>query len=139
MNIPVIGNGDVTSPQIAQKMFDKYGVDAIMIGRGAVGKPWIFEHIKHFLKTGEQLPEPLLEEKVDIATRHFKKSIEWKEQPVGIYEMRRHFSNYFKGLPHFKELRLQLLTSLEIDEIFEILEKIRERYEGYRYVSEITW
>ncbi len=137
MHIPVIGNGDVTSPEIASEMFDKYGVDGIMIGRAAIGKPWIFRDIKHFLETGVILPEPLLEEKVDIAIKHFKKSLEWKQEPVGIYEMRRHFSNYFKGLPHFKELRLKLLTSLNVNEIFDLLEKIRNRYMGFRYEAEL--
>ena len=130
MKIPIIGNGDVTSPEIAKSMFDKYGVDGVMIGRAAVGKPWIFKHSKHFIKTGELLPEPLLEEKVDIAIEHFKRSVEWKGGITGIFEMRRHLSNYFKGLPHFKETRLRLLTSLSINEIVDILEEIRQRYKG---------
>ncbi len=114
-------------------MFSRYNVDAIMIGRAAVGKPWLFRDIHHYLTTGEILPEPLLEEKVDIAKRHFTRSLEWKAEPVGIFEMRRHFSNYFKGLPHFRELRLRLLTSLDVNEIFDLLELIRERYKGHRY------
>jgi len=137
IHIPVIGNGDVTSPRIAAEMFSQYGVDAIMIGRGAVGKPWLFRDIHHYLKTGEILPEPLLEEKVEIAKKHFRRSLEWKSQPVGIFEMRRHFSNYFKGLPHFKELRLKLLTTLDVNEIFELLELIKEKYKGHRYDPEM--
>jgi tRNA-dihydrouridine synthase B len=133
MKIPVIGNGDVTSPQIAKNMFDRYGVDAIMIGRAAVGKPWIFRDIKEYLTNGIIPEEPLLEEKVDIAIRHFKKSLDWKPYPVGILEMRRHFSNYFKGLPHFKETRLKLLTCLDENEIMDMLEGIREKYRGFRY------
>jgi tRNA-dihydrouridine synthase B len=133
IHIPVIGNGDVTSPEIAAEMFEKYGVDAIMIGRAAVGKPWLFRDIHHYIRTGEILPEPLLEEKVDIAIRHFKRSLEWKAEPVGIFEMRRHFSNYFKGLPHFRELRLRLLTSLDVNEINDILHQIREMYKGHQY------
>lgn len=132
MHIPIIGNGDVTSPELAKHMFDQYEVDGIMIGRGAVGKPWLFRDIKHYLKTGELLPEPLLEEKVDIAKKHFLRSLEWKKIPVGVYEMRRHFSNYFKALPHFKETRFKLLTSLEVNEILDILEEIREKYKGFR-------
>ena len=135
MNIPVIGNGDITGPVIAREMFDKYNVDGIMVGRAAVGRPWIFREIKVYLETGVISEEPLLEEKVDIAKRHFTKSLEWKGVPVGIFEMRRHFSNYFKGLPHFKETRLKLLTSLEINEIFDTLEYIRERYQGIRIES----
>jgi len=128
MHIPVIGNGDVTSPEKAKEMFDRYGVDGIMIGRAAVGRPWLFKHIRHYLQTGELLPEPTVSEKVDLAKLQFEKSLEWKEEPVGIYEMRRHFSNYFKGLPHFKETRIKLLTSLDPGEINVILEQIREQY-----------
>jgi len=128
MEIPVIGNGDITHPVEAREAFDRYGVDGIMIGRAAVGKPWLFKHIKHYLQTGELLPEPTVSEKVDMARIQFEKSLEFKEGPVGIYEMRRHFSNYFKGLPHFKEMRLKLLTSLEKEEILSLLEQIRDQY-----------
>ena len=132
MHIPIIGNGDITNPVEAKEAFDMFGVDGIMIGRAAVGKPWLFQHIKHYLRTGELLPEPTVSEKVDMARLQFEKSLEFKEGPVGIYEMRRHFSNYFKGLPHFKEMRLKLLTSLEKDEIYSILEEIREKYGNER-------
>ncbi|RLE01095.1 MAG: tRNA dihydrouridine synthase DusB [Bacteroidetes bacterium] len=128
MQIPIVGNGDITSAVEARQAFDQYGVDGIMIGRAAVGKPWLFKHIKHYLLTGELLPEPTVAEKVEMARMQFEKSLELKEGPVGIYEMRRHFSNYFKGLPHFKEMRLKLLTTLDVDEIFSLLEQIREQY-----------
>jgi tRNA-dihydrouridine synthase B len=128
MQIPVIGNGDITNPVEAREAFERYGVDGIMIGRAAVGKPWLFKHIKHYLEKGELLPEPTISEKVDMARMQFEKSLEFKDAPVGIYEMRRHFSNYFKGLPHFKEMRIQLLTSLDVDEILSLLEQIREVY-----------
>jgi len=128
MSIPVIGNGDITSPQGAKNAFDRYGVDGIMIGRAAVGKPWLFGQVKTYLESGELLPEPTVAEKVEIARLHFSKSLEFKAEPVGIYEMRRHFSNYFKGLPHFREIRLQLLTTLDVEEIFSLLDLIRERY-----------
>ncbi len=128
MQIPIIGNGDITSAVEAKEAFEQYGVDGIMIGRAAVGKPWLFKHIKHYLLSGELLPEPSVGEKVDMARMQFEKSLELKEGPVGIYEMRRHFSNYFKGLPHFKEMRLKLLTSLDVEEIFSFLEEIREKY-----------
>jgi nifR3 family TIM-barrel protein len=128
ITIPIIGNGDVTTPEIAKQNFEKSGVDGIMIGRAAVGKPWLFRDIKHYLATGELLPEPGIEEKVEIAKKHFKRSLEWKKEPVGIFEMRRHFSNYFKGLPNFKEIRYKLVTSLEVNEIYDILETIRQRY-----------
>jgi tRNA-dihydrouridine synthase B len=128
MHIPVIGNGDITNPVEAREAFDRYGVDGIMIGRAAVGKPWLFKHIKHYLETGELLPEPTISEKVDMARTQFEKSLEFKDVPVGIYEMRRHFSNYFKGLSHFKEMRIKLLTSLDVDEILSLLEQIRDLY-----------
>jgi tRNA-dihydrouridine synthase B len=136
MKIPIIGNGDVTSPEIAKKMFETYGVDGVMIGRGTVGKPWIFKHIKHYILTGEILPEPVLDVKVDIAIEHFKKSIEWKGEMIGIFEMRRHLSNYFKGLPHFKEIRLKLLTTTSPNEVLDILEEIRKHYKGLQFESE---
>ncbi|TFH28034.1 MAG: tRNA dihydrouridine synthase DusB [Bacteroidia bacterium] len=128
MKIPVIGNGDITTPLEARAAFDRYGVDGIMIGRAAVGKPWLFRHVKHYLSTGELLDPPTVSEKVDMARLQFTKSLEVKSEPVGIYEMRRHLSNYFKGLPHFKEMRLKLLTTLVVEEIFSLLEEIREKY-----------
>jgi tRNA-dihydrouridine synthase B len=132
MKIPVIGNGDIDSPAKARKMFDTTGVDAIMIGRAAVGRPWIFREIRHFLDKGELLPEPDVNEKVDIALLHMEQSLRFKEGNRSIFEMRRHLSNYFKGLPNFKESRLKLLTTLEIDEIKLILEDIRKRWGDYR-------
>lgn len=130
IHIPVIGNGDVNSPHIAKLMFDKFNVDGIMIGRGAIGRPWIFRNIKLYLETGSDPGEPSLEEKINISRDHFIKSIEYKGLPVGIFEMRRHFSNYFKGLPDFKEIRYRLLTSLVPDEILTILDEIRMKYKG---------
>ncbi len=132
MHIPIIGNGDITDPTGAKEAFDRYGVDGIMIGRAAVGKPWLFKHVKHYLNTGELLPDPTVTEKVAMAKLQFSKSLEHKSEPVGIYEMRRHFSNYFKGLPHFKEMRLKLLTSLEVEEIYLLLEHISEKYGDFR-------
>ena len=128
IEIPIIGNGDITGPQIAAERFAQYGVDAIMIGRATVGKPWIFKEIKHFLETGKTLPPPDLSEKVSLARMHFQKSLEWKGESRGILEMRRHFSNYFKGLPDFKEIRLRLVTSLEVEEISDILDLIEVKY-----------
>jgi tRNA-dihydrouridine synthase B len=132
MKIPVIGNGDIDGPLKAKEMFDKYGVDGIMIGRATVGRPWIFRDIKHFLNTGELLPEPTVSDKADLALLHLKKSLEFKEGPRAIYELRRHLSNYFKGLPHFKETRLKLLTSLDIDQIKELINEIRTKWGNYR-------
>ena len=126
IEIPVIGNGDIDGPERALYAFERYGVDGIMIGRATVGRPWIFREIKHYFATGEIMPDPSIDEKVDLAILHLKKSIEHKEGNRAIYEMRRHLSNYFKGLPHFKETRLKLLTTLEPDEILDILEYIRK-------------
>ena len=128
MKIPVIGNGDIDSPLKAKEMFDRYGVDAIMIGRATVGRPWIFRDIKHYLNTGEMLPEPTVNEKVELARLHLQKSIEFKGIPRGLFEMRRHFANYFKGLPGFKDIRLKLLTTLDTDEINQLLDSIAQKY-----------
>jgi tRNA-dihydrouridine synthase B len=132
MKIPVIGNGDINGPLKAKEMFDRYGVDGIMIGRAAVGRPWIFRDIRHFLDTGRLLPEPTVDEKAGMALLHLDKSLEFKEGTRAIYEMRRHFSNYFKGLPHFKDTRLKLLTTLDTDHIRELIEGIRSEWGDYR-------
>jgi tRNA-dihydrouridine synthase B len=132
IKIPIIGNGDIDGPLKAREMFDRYGVDGIMIGRATVGRPWIFRDIKHYIKTGEILPEPSINEKADIALLHLEKSLEFKEGKRAIFEMRRHLSNYFKGLPHFKETRLKLLTAIEVDDIKVIIEGIREKWGDFR-------
>jgi nifR3 family TIM-barrel protein len=128
IEIPIIGNGDITGPKIAAERFLQYGVDAIMIGRATVGCPWIFRDIKHYLETGEILPPPDLQEKIRLARTHFRRSLEWKGHPRGIFEMRRHFSNYFKGLPDFRETRHKLVTSTDASEIEELLDFIGEKY-----------
>jgi tRNA-dihydrouridine synthase B len=132
MKIPVIGNGDIDSAIKAKEMFDKYGVDGVMIGRATVGRPWIFRETKHYLETGELLPEPTVSEKTDLALLHLEQSLEYKEGKRAIYEMRRHLSNYFKGLPHFKETRLKLLTTLEVEEIKSILAEIKAKWGDFR-------
>ncbi|HAX92964.1 MAG TPA: tRNA dihydrouridine synthase DusB, partial [Bacteroidales bacterium] len=132
MKIPVIGNGDIDSPEKAREMFSRYGVDGIMIGRATVGRPWIFRDIRHYLDTGELLPEPEVSEKALLALLHLDKSIEFKEGKKAIFEMRRHLSNYFKGLPHFKETRLKLLTTPEPEQIREIINEISEKWGSYR-------
>jgi nifR3 family TIM-barrel protein len=136
MKIPVIGNGDIDSPLKAKEMFDRYGVDGIMIGRATVGRPWIFRDIRHYLDSGELLPEPSVNEKTEIALLHLDKSLEFKEGKRAIFEMRRHLSNYFKGLPHFKETRLKLLTATEVDEIKSIIGEIRQNRGDFR--TEVT-
>ena len=128
IKIPIIGNGDITSARGAKEAFDRYGVDGIMIGRATYGRPWIFREIKHFLATGEELPEPSVNEKADLAKRHLLKSVEVKGERVGVLEMRRHLSSYFKGLPDFKELRMKLVTENNHNIVLELLEIIRDRY-----------
>ena len=129
MHIPVIGNGDVIGPEIAREMFDRYGVDGIMIARATYGRPWIFKEIKHYLTTGQLLPQLTIREKADLAKLHLLKSVEIKGNHVGILEMRRHLSNYFKNLSHFKETRMKLVTSLDVDELLQIIDRIPEHWQ----------
>ncbi len=126
MNIPVFGNGDVDSPQKAKEMRDTYGVDGIMIGRASIGHPWIFREIKHYFATGEILPPPTLQERVDACREHVTRSVEWKGGKLGILEMRRHYANYFRGYPNVKPLRQLLVTADTLDEVLEILWKVPE-------------
>ena len=128
MKIPIIGNGDIKDAESAKQAFDKYGVDGIMIGRATVGRPWIFKEIKDFLLKGEVMKPLTIKEKVDLAKLHLEKSIEWKGEPRGIFEIRRHLSNYFKGLPHFKETRMKLVTLLDVPELIKTLDSISEQY-----------
>ena len=130
MKIPVIGNGDIDSPQRAAEAFDRYGVDWEMIGRATYGRPWIFREIRHYLDTGELLPQPSVCERVEIAKRHLAKSVEVKGERVGVLEMRRHLANYFKGLPDFKPTRLQLVTLTDVDEINATLDYIAQEWGG---------
>lgn len=130
MKIPVIGNGDIISPQTAKEAFDKYGVDGLMIGRATIGRPWIFRDIRYYLDTGELLSPLTIEEKVELARLQFRKSLEAKGEKRGILEMRRHFSCYFKALPDFREIRMKLVTSMHIQEIESILDQIKIRYQN---------
>ena len=130
MKIPVIGNGDIDSPQRAAEAFDRYGVDGVMIGRATYGRPWRFREIRHYLDTDELLPQPSVCERVEIAKRHLAKSVEVKGERVGVLEMRRHLSNYFKGLPDFKPTRLQLVTLTDVNEINATLDYIAQEWGG---------
>lgn len=132
MHIPVIGNGDIDGPFKAKEMFDRYGVDGIMIGRSTVGRPWIFRDIRHYLNTGQILPEPTVAEKADLALFHLEQSLRFKSGTRGIFELRRHLSNYFKGIPHFRETRLRLLTTVNPDEVRSIIEEIKNSWGDYR-------
>jgi nifR3 family TIM-barrel protein len=130
IHIPVFGNGDIDSPQKALDYRNRFGIDGIMIGRAAIGYPWIFNEIKHFFKTGEMLSAPTVQDRVDVCKQHLIKSVEWKGDWVGIVEMRRHYSQYFKGLDHFKEFRTRLVMADSKDQILETLDAVIERYSG---------
>ncbi|MFM2299639.1 MAG: tRNA dihydrouridine synthase DusB [Bacteroidota bacterium] len=130
IKIPIFGNGDIDSPQKALEYRNRYGVDGIMIGRASIGYPWIFREVKHFMATGEVLDGPTLAERLDACRTHFEKSVEWKGEKVGIFEMRRHYANYFKGLPNFKDFRVKLVGCEVPDEIRSTLDRILVEYEG---------
>ena len=130
IHIPIFGNGDIDSPQKALEYKNTYGVDGIMIGRASIGYPWIFNEIKHFMKTGETLAPPTLKERVDVAKRHLKFSLEWKGERQGIFEMRRHYTNYFRGIRDFKPYRARLVESENPDELFQLLDEISEVFDG---------
>lgn len=131
MKIPIIGNGDIVDYQSASNAFKEFGVDGIMIGRATVGRPWIFSEIRHYLETGEIMPPMSLKDKVALARMQFHKSVEYKGIPRGIYEMRRHFINYFKGLPDFRDIRMKLVTTLDAGEIENLLSLILSTYPDY--------
>lgn len=132
VHIPIIGNGDIDSPQKAVEYKNKYGVDGIMIGRASIGNPWIFREIKHYVKTGEILDPPTLAEKVEAVKKHFTHSLAWKGEKLGILEMRRHYGQYFRGLPHIKPYRAKLVTSHDIQEIYDTIDEINEVYSKYQ-------
>ncbi len=128
MHIPVFGNGDVDSPEKAMKMRDEFGLDGAMIGRASIGYPWIFKEIKHYFKTGEHLPEPSIAQRAEMARRHLEMAIEWKGERLGVVETRRHYTNYFKGIPHFKEYRLKMVTEDTPEKVFQIFEDVKNNF-----------
>jgi len=128
ITIPIFGNGDIDTPEKALEYKNTYGVDGIMIGRATIGNPWIFNEIKHYLKTGEKLPPPTMEQRVDVCRRHLEFSIRWKGPVAGVFEMRRHYTNYFKGLEHFKPYRMRLVEAPTFDELDSILKEISNDY-----------
>ncbi len=133
ITIPVFGNGDIDSPQKALQYKNRYGVDGIMVGRAAIGYPWIFREIRHYIETGEILPSPTLEERVAVCRKHLRRSVDWKGQVVGINEMRRHYTNYLKGLPGIKDFRYRLVTLTEVEAVEAVLDEILEHYKGYEF------
>lgn len=124
IHIPIFGNGDVTTPEKAKEMRDRYGLDGAMIGRASIGNPWFFRQVKHYLETGEQLPPPSIAERVDVSRKHLEHAMEWKGDRIGLQETRRHYTGYFKGIPSFKEHRLKLVTAPTKDDVLEILEEV---------------
>jgi nifR3 family TIM-barrel protein len=135
MNIPVFGNGDIDTPEKAVEYKNRYNVDGVMIGRASIGYPWIFNEIKHFINTGEHLAPPTVNDRVEAAIQHLEMSVEWKGEILGIAEMKRHYTNYFKGIAHFKKTRMKLVTSFDLNEIRETLDEIKENADRYEFVS----
>jgi len=135
IKIPIFGNGDVDSPEKAANWRMEYEVDGIMIGRAAIGYPWIFREVKHFFKTGQHLAGPTIEERIEVCRTHLDKSLEWKGPKTGIFEMRRHYANYFKGLPDFKSYRMRLVAEPDINNIYSILEEVAEKFANYDATS----
>lgn len=133
MHIPVFGNGDVNTPEAAIKMRDEFGLDGAMIGRASIGYPWFFREVKHFMQTGKHLNPPTMQERVEAAQRHLSMSIDWKGEKLAVYETRRHYTNYFKGIPNFKPLRMSLVSAETSDEVFETLEKAGKEFADFDF------
>ena len=134
ITMPIFGNGDIDSPEKALEYKNKFGLDGMMIGRAAIGYPWIFNEIKHYFKTGEHLAQPTMIDRVEAARNHLTWSMDWKGERVGIVEMRRHYTNYFKGVSNFKEHRLKLVTLENAECLFKALDEIQEVYADYQFV-----
>jgi tRNA-dihydrouridine synthase B len=129
--IPVFGNGDIDSPEKALEYKNKYDVDGMMIGRASIGYPWIFDEIKHFLATGEKLAAPGLEARIAVAKKHLDFSVEWKGEKLGILEMRRHYTNYFRGMPNFKQYRSEMVTAETYEHVCEVLNQVADAYSDH--------
>ena len=133
MHIPVFGNGDVDSPERAAQMRDNYGLDGAMIGRATIGNPWFFKQVKHFFKTGEHLEAISMPERVEAARRHLQMSIDWKGEKLGVFETRRHYTNYFKGIPNFKEYRMKMVTSDDAKDVFSAFDEVLEKFGDHQF------
>ena len=133
VHIPIFGNGDIDSPEKAVEYRNRYGIDGIMIGRAAIGYPWIFNEIKHYIETGTHLDPPSIERRVEVIRQHLERSVQWKGPIAGITEMRRHYTNYLKGLPNIKEYRLKLVTLKTTEEINEVLDDVIKTYSGFLF------
>ena len=133
MHIPVFGNGDVDSPEAAVRMRDDFGLDGAMIGRASIGNPWFFNQVKHYFETGEHLPSPTMEARVEAARRHLQMAIDWKGEKLGVFETRRHYTNYFKGIPHFKEYRMKMVTSDDSADVFAAFDEVLEKFGDFQF------
>ncbi|MEO1031452.1 MAG: tRNA dihydrouridine synthase DusB [Bacteroidota bacterium] len=133
MHIPVFGNGDVNSPERAVEMRDRYGLDGAMIGRASIGNPWFFKQVKNYFETGEHLPPITMPERVEAARRHLQMSIDWKGEKLGVFETRRHYTNYFKGIPNFKEYRMKMVTSDDSKDVFDTFDEVLEKFADYQF------
>ncbi|MEN1784001.1 MAG: tRNA dihydrouridine synthase DusB [Bacteroidota bacterium] len=133
MHIPVFGNGDVDTPEAAESMRDDFGLDGAMIGRASIGNPWFFNQVKHYFKTGEKLPPPTMEQRVKAARSHLQMAIDWKGEKLGVFETRRHYTNYFKGIPHFKEYRMKMVTSDDSDSVFAAFDEVLEKFGDFQF------
>ena len=133
MHIPVFGNGDVDTPERAVEMRDDFGLDGAMIGRASIGYPWFFREVKHFFKTGEHLDPPTMKERLDAARRHLQMSIDWKGEKLGVFETRRHYTNYFKGIPHFKEYRMKMVTSDDAADVFAAFDEVERDFADFQF------
>ena len=133
MHIPVFGNGDVDSPEKAMLMRDNFGLDGCMIGRASIGNPWFFKQVKHFFTTGEHLIPVSLIERVEAARRHLEMAIDWKGEKLGVFETRRHYTNYFKGIPHFKEYRMKMVTSDDAKDVFAAFDEVEAKFSDFQF------
>ena len=133
MHIPVFGNGDVNTPERAMEMRDQYGLDGAMIGRASIGYPWFFREVKHYFKTGEKLAPPNMAERVDAARRHLRMAIDWKGEKLGVFETRRHYTNYFKGIPDFKTYRTKMVTSDHSEQVFATFDEVLEKFGDHQF------
>ncbi len=134
ITMPIFGNGDIDSPEKALEYKNRYGMDGIMIGRAAIGYPWIFNEIKHYMKTGEHLPKPTIINRVEAAKNHLQWAMDWKGEKLGILETRRHYTNYFKGLPNFKEYRMKMVSSENPEYIFQVFDEVLQKFSDLEMV-----
>jgi len=135
MHIPIFGNGDVDSPEKAMVMRDKYGLDGAMIGRASIGNPWFFKAVKHFFKTGNHIEPVTIAERVEAARRHLQMAIDWKGERLGVFETRRHYTNYFRGIPHFKEYRMKMVTSDDSKDVFAAFDEVLDKFADHQFAK----